>query len=115
VTGLYPAALLACLYATWFEARKVLGHWPRPSLDDPKGVAGIDLPYGLTRLFLGGLPFGLILNLGLLLAWGVSCGAARKLSFRSCWWVIVFCGAIWAAGLLFLYTDPFRALDWLLD
>lgn len=35
VVWLYPVILIAAFYATWLVAWFVLGHMPRPSLDDP--------------------------------------------------------------------------------
>ena len=50
--------LLLAFVATWLAGRVSLGHWPRPSLDDPKGIGGlVDIPYHLTAfLLIAGLP-----------------------------------------------------------
>ncbi len=36
----FPVLVLASYYATWGAGRLALGHWPRPSVDDPKGIEG---------------------------------------------------------------------------
>ena len=54
----YPAALLLALLATWLAGRMSLGHWPQPSLNDPKSIgAWVDVPYAITGfLLVVGLP-----------------------------------------------------------
>jgi hypothetical protein len=43
---LQPAVVLLYLYATWATAWCVLGHCPRPSLDDPKYISSVvEVPY----------------------------------------------------------------------
>jgi hypothetical protein len=47
-SSLQPAVVLFYLYATWATAWCVLGHRPRPSLDDPKFISPIvDVPYDM--------------------------------------------------------------------
>ena len=45
-SSLQPAVVLFYLYATWVTAWCVLGHCPRPSLDDPKYISPVvEVPY----------------------------------------------------------------------
>jgi hypothetical protein len=54
----YGPILVASFYATWLAGRISLGYWPRPSLDDPKGIIGFWMwTYDVTAfLSLVGLP-----------------------------------------------------------
>jgi hypothetical protein len=50
-----PLAIVTALYVLSWRGLAVLGHWPRPWIDDPKLVAGgplYDLLYGVTFLLL---------------------------------------------------------------
>ena len=50
-----PLAVVTGLYILSWGASVVLGHWPRPWIDDPKLIAGgplYDLLYGVTVLLL---------------------------------------------------------------
>lgn len=40
LTTAYPLLLFGCLYGQWLLSWWMLGHQPRPSLDDPKDIAG---------------------------------------------------------------------------
>ena len=60
----YPLLPLAMLYFTWIVAWIVLGHAPRPSLDDPKSISSVvDVSYLVTLLLLMSMPFGLVIGL----------------------------------------------------
>src|SRR5690606_1407602 len=61
---LYPILLLVMLYATWFAAWMALGHVPQSSLDDPKGIDGIEIPYAITTVLLLGLIPALLVSAG---------------------------------------------------
>ena len=62
----YPVLMLASLYTTWFAAWAVLGHPPRPSLDDPKYISTlVDIPYVLTMLLIIAMPGAMVLGAGL--------------------------------------------------
>ena len=54
--SLQPAVVLSYLYATWVTAWCVLGHCPRPSLDDPKYISPVvEVPFVMfaVSLFYG--------------------------------------------------------------
>lgn len=60
---LWPWLALLSLYALSFEARKIIGHWPVPYADDPKGIwRDFDTTLGplLTNGLLAGLFFGIV-------------------------------------------------------
>jgi hypothetical protein len=53
VVAAIPWISILSLYATWFAGRVALGHWPRPSQDDPKDIADIGLWYVLALGLIG--------------------------------------------------------------
>ncbi len=63
VTSLYPFLILACFYATWLTAWWILGHRPRPSLDDPQMISPVVLVVGSAP--------SILLSFGTPLAWFV--------------------------------------------
>jgi hypothetical protein len=56
VTSLYPFLILASFYATWLTAWWILGHRPRPNLDDPRMISPVVLAVGSAPYIL--LTFG---------------------------------------------------------
>jgi hypothetical protein len=64
----YPAVLVLAFLFTWLAGRVSLGHWPRPSLDDPKFIGPlVDVPYTITGVLLVfGLPAFAVAVLALL-------------------------------------------------
>lgn len=69
VAALCPIALLASLYATWFTAWLVLGHRPRPDLDDPRLISpvveGLNLSIGLLLM---GMPSSVLVWIAAMIA-----------------------------------------------
>lgn len=79
----YPLALPLAFLCTWVAARLTLGHWPRPSLDDPKSIGfQVDVPYNITGAL---LVFGLPIFAGAILAlvWGGSRDAMERRSLAA--------------------------------
>jgi hypothetical protein len=107
-SSLQPAVVLSYLYATWITAWCVLGHRPRPSLDDPKSISPVvDVPY---VMFGFSLMFGWMICActGLLLS--AVCLARR----RNIGPLLVLPFA-WMAGYLALVWDPLGVLYWYFD
>jgi hypothetical protein len=105
---LQPAVVLFYLYATWATAWCVLGHRPRPSLDDPKFISPVvDVPYVMFAfsLFYGWM---ICACTGLLL--GAVC-AARRRNIRP----LVALPFVWLAGYFALVLDPLGVLYWWFD
>jgi hypothetical protein len=103
-----PFMVLVYLYATWITAWCVLGHRPRPSLDDPKSISPIvDVP---RALFYCSLEFGAPISLvtGLILAG--ACYARR--SAVSPLLILPFA---WLAAYAVLVWDPLRVAFWYMD
>ena len=69
VCSLYPAIFLGSLYLTWLLAWASLGHFPRASLDDPRGINSMVLvAHDTTLMLLVGIPVALFLSILLTLA-----------------------------------------------
>lgn len=100
----YPVVLPLAFMVTWLAGRISLGHWPRPSLDDPKFIGGwVDLPYAVTGcLVVAGLPAFLGAVAGMLVM------AVRDMIRRKRWLVesaVSISGMTIAVSLL--RWDPF--------
>jgi hypothetical protein len=108
----YPGVLLLAFFATWLAGRISLGHWPRPSLDDPKFIgAWVDVPYTITGLLLVvGLPAFAIGVLGLL--YRDYCDATRRKSLLVVSGVSMVC---MVATILVLRWDPLGIVAWYMD
>lgn len=113
---LYPAGIVASLYLTWFTAWAVLGHTPRPSLDDPKYISLlVDIPYIAAMGFLNCAPGAFVLGCGL-----IPTVATRQAD--SVWskirvgFVALGCFVLcWGAAMFFLRADPWEVGNWYMD
>ncbi|HXJ57504.1 MAG TPA: hypothetical protein VNU68_12665 [Verrucomicrobiae bacterium] len=110
----FPLLLVASFYATWIAGRIALGHWPRPSLDDPKGIAGALMAwfYNLTALLAGlGIPlFGLAI-LGVTLI----CVAERPEGWRNRLVEALVALVLFIGFVIFCLWDPHSVLTWYMD
>jgi hypothetical protein len=111
----YSLLLLFSLYMTAIVAAICLGHWPRPSLDDPKYISPVvEIPYALTACLLMGLPVGVVLNIVVLFVHAIRLWEARVPLSRHVWpWL--FGGMLWMLGILVLSWDPLGVLYWYMD
>ncbi|MFN0130498.1 MAG: hypothetical protein ACKV19_27880 [Verrucomicrobiales bacterium] len=107
----YGPALLLMHYATWTVGRLVLGHWPRPSLDDPAGIPGLWVPYFVTLLFTMGLPVAAVLPIARagVAALNREPGAARWVP------VALVSTILLVASVLLLRWDPNQVATWFAD
>jgi hypothetical protein len=107
-SSLQPAVVLFYLYATWATAWCVLGHCPRPSLDDPKSISPVvEVPY---VMFAFSLFFGWVICActGLLLS---AICYARRSNIRPLL-ALLFA---WLTGYFALILDPLGVLYWYMD
>ena len=107
-SSLQPAVVLFYLYATWAAAWCMLGHCPRPSLDDPESISPVvDVPY---VMFAFSFFFGWVICActGLLLT---AVCYARRSNIRP----LLALPFAWLAGYLALRWDPLGVLDWYAD
>jgi hypothetical protein len=104
-------AVVAALYGEWLLAWLVLGHPPRPSLDDPKGVPGSSWMHVVTALALLGMvpaaAAALALNVAHLLT-------ARPSAVRGVARLVALFG-LWLAVFALLRWDPWRVVYWWMD
>jgi hypothetical protein len=108
----YPMVLPLAFYATWLAGRWSLGHWPRPSLDDPKSLgAMVDIPYAITFLLLFvGLPAFAVAVLALV---GESWRNGSRRAGASLISAVALTSMI--ASIAFLRWDPLRVGEWFFD
>lgn len=109
----YGPVLVLLHYLTWTWGRVSLGHWPRPSLDDPKDIDGLWAPYHLTLAFQLLLPFAALIPL----VYGVASVARPKRQPNPLGPVIeaALATALLLASLLFLRWDPHQVGAWFAD
>lgn len=108
----YPLALPLAFFATWLAGRWSLGHWPQPSLDDPKTIGlWVDVPYAVTQLLLFvGLPLFLVCAVALIAeSW------RDKPRLASAQWKSAAALAFMLASLAVLRWDPLRMVEWFAD
>ncbi|MEO1618299.1 MAG: hypothetical protein AAFV88_20780 [Planctomycetota bacterium] len=111
---LYPVWLLGSFYLTWLIAWSVLGHRPRPMLDDPTSVGGIaTIAYYLSGLMLLLMPA--LAPLGL--AASAYCPFLLRRRARLVWRVsfALLYVAIFIATIALLRADPGRVVEWWFD
>ncbi len=110
-TAAYPLLMLNLLYGQWLLSWWVLGHRPRPSLDDPKNVFGVNWLHIITAAALVGfVPAGcgaLVLNTLYVVG--------RRLGLLCLLVRLTVVVAIWSGSFLLLDRDPGRVLYWWLD
>ncbi len=108
----YPFALVAAFFATWFAARWSLGHWPRPSIDDPKQIGGwFDVPYTITGILLvAGFP-AFIVAVAALVYRACRASPERVRLLTTAAVSVLFM----IAAFLYLRWDPLRIGDWFMD
>jgi hypothetical protein len=107
-SSLQPAVVLFYLYATWATAWCVLGHRPRPSLDDPKFISPVvEVPYVM---------FGFSIMLGWMICacTGLLLSAVCLVRRRNIRPLLALPFA-WLAGYLALVLDPLGVLYWYMD
>lgn len=111
MASVYPLLFLALLYGQWLLSWLVLGHPPRPSLDDPADIAGARWLYPITALVLTAFPVAagavLVLNALELRKGGFQW---RRLLIRT---ALIACA--WAGTVALLRWDPGLVMYWWLD
>ncbi|MCW8138941.1 MAG: hypothetical protein KIT58_08565 [Planctomycetota bacterium] len=108
--AIYPLVWLGLVHQMAWLASVHLGHWPRPSFDDPKGLPW-PLPWLqiLVLLALCAWPSALVLGLG-----GVSVRLSRRRWIGAASGLLALLLAHWLVFELAAW-DPAGTLDWLMD
>lgn len=107
VTALATPTLM---HLTAFVASLVLGHWPIPSLNDPKDIPGLKpLLIPLTMLVLLFIPA--------VFCWGLFTGIrlVQTRAARPILWRAAAGAALLAAAFVLIRTDPWRVFEWFMD
>lgn len=105
----YPFVLMSGFYGTWLAAWLVLGHIPRPSLDDPARISWIvTILYGLTGLLLVAMLPALLIG-AMLKIFNFRYPLLRRFLHFGLFVML------WAVTILFLRWDPVRVIEWYMD
>jgi hypothetical protein len=109
--------LLSSLYATWLTAWFVLGHRPRPSLDDPKFISPlVSFPHGLTWLLIVGIVPALTICIIFVLVSAYLCISRRERGWVvGTMSVLVVPPLLWSSALVVLGWDPGNVVYWFMD
>jgi hypothetical protein len=107
-SSLQPAVVLSYLYLTWVTAWCVLGHTPRPSLDDPKYISPVvDVPYAMFA-FSASYGWVICAGTGTLLS---TVSYARGSYIRP----LLVLPFAWVGGFFALILDPLDVFGWYMD
>ena len=105
---LFPVFALGLLYADWLVSWLVLGHAPRPSIDDPKDIGCVNWMYPITAVGIFGL---LPVMFGALTLNAYYVGSARLGWFRFAARIATVL-AIFIGAVAWLRWDPGRVAHW---
>ena len=112
----YPVLMLASLYATWFVAWAVLGHQPRPSLDDPKYISTlVDIPYVFTMILIIAMPGAMVLAVGMTPLHLRKSGSSTNSVAVKTTLALLILAALWAATIAVCRLDPWNVSMWYMD
>jgi len=109
----YGPFLVLCFYATWLAGKVSLGYWPRPSLDDPKGINGFWMwTYDFTGIVLCvGLPLVCVVAAASVV-WSV---LKKSPEWKARTIETVVGIVLLAAGIAFIRWDPQHVVEWFMD
>lgn len=108
----FPILLPVAIFTMWFGGRLSLGHWPRPSLDDPGQIGGwFQIPYAFVGLLLSvGFPaFGGAVLALLYCAYRDSSRRKALLRASGCSLLLM------VLAISVLWFEPFEVLSWYFD
>ncbi|MEW4566860.1 hypothetical protein AB1L88_03245 [Tautonia sp. JC769] len=112
LAGLHPVLVAGGVYGSWLLAWRMLGHPPRPSLDDPLGIApSVSLLYWVTVVIIATSPAALIASATawVVMLWGeVLHGQRRVLR-------VLLPPLAWIAAIKVSRHDPGRVFEWFID
>lgn len=112
----YPVLMLASLYTTWLVAWAVLGHPPRPSLDDPKNISTlVDIPYFVTMFLIIAMPGAMVLAVGLTPLHFRTPGGSKGTIVGKTTVALLILAALWAVTIAVCRLDPWNVSMWYVD
>jgi hypothetical protein len=109
-TLVYPILALGLLYGQWMISWCILGHMPRPYVDDPAQITVANGLHSQTHIAFAGLIPAIWAGIALNLVYvplrqlGLARGAQRGLVFV----------AVWLGAYLLIRHDPFSVVSWLM-
>lgn len=111
LTALYPLFFLALFYGEWLLAWWALGHPPRPMLDDPKDIAGLNWMNGIVGVALMAYFPASVAALVLNTLYAIN--ARLRASHLVLRIIVLLC--FWVGTVLLLRWDPGRIVYWWFD
>lgn len=105
----YPVLLWGSMIVPWLCAWAILGHMPRPSVDDPKDVLG--LFYSLTLLPILIMPIAMVAALYHSFTLLMTRSGSRVAAVAQ----VVVLVAYWVASIWICRLDPLGITSWLAD
>lgn len=106
----YPLICLGALYSQWLLSWWVLGHPPRPSLDDPVTIPGASWVHPITALFLIGYLPAAFATVSVNAVYLARCTSMRAYPIQGMLFLV-----LWVGAFVFLQVDPGNVLYWWLD
>ena len=103
--------VILCLYITWSIGRILLGHWPRPSIDDPKDIPWLGLPYLVTLLVACSWPVAATAALAV----SVSAWCRRQIDWKARLAETLIGAVFLTISMWFCQNDPNRVAEWFAD
>lgn len=108
----YPLLLVGSLYMTWAVAWTVLGHPPRPYLDDPKFISmWVDIARDIALVLMIGFPAAMIGGAAVITWFGM----LRKVGKWRIILALAVLALVWAATVAFVRWDPWCVGYWFWD
>jgi hypothetical protein len=111
----YGPTLVLMHYLTGCWGRLALGHWPRPSLDDPKDIPGLWIPWSLTMGLGLLLPFAALIPLGRAATGLAGAARTRRSAATTRFLEAALSTGLLLSSLLFLRWDPHQVASWFAD
>jgi hypothetical protein len=103
---------VGCLYLAWLSAWFIIGHRPRPMIDNPHQINVLVTALSALAI-LSGTSFPVGLGAGIFLTiWWVH---DQRGSTRMATFLILLLFACHIASLALIIADPVHVLEWLLD
>jgi hypothetical protein len=111
VTLVFPLMVVGSFYVEWLAACYFLGHVPRPTLDDPKDIAGLGVLDDVLGVVL------LVMSVAALVGMPVTGIYAVKGQFRAPETIVRFVLFVtfWVGAFVMLVADPWGVMYWWFD
>lgn len=111
----YGPTLVITHYLIWIWGRFALGHWPRPSVDDPKDIPGLGFALLVISALPLLLPFAALIPLARAATSLTRTSRSRPAEAAARLTEAAISTTLLLASLLFLRHDPHLVASWLGD